>query len=186
MDFYIGTLMPFPWDFVPVGWMACNGQLLPIQNYSALFSLLGTTYGGDGSTTFALPLLNDYGGTFSRVVMGQGTGPGLSDRQMGMAIGSDTVTLLSMQMPGHSHPFAVRSTPTGGETSVTPVAGGSLADSRVGQFVQGSTGTATMLSPMTIGFAGGGQGHENEQPYLSLFWCIAYQGIWPPRSSVDV
>ena len=181
MDFFIGTLMSFPYNFVPESWMACNGQLLPIQKYTALYSLLGVTYGGDGRTTFALPHLNTTGGGEPiRAVMGQGNGPGLTPRSIGTELGTGTVSLDTTQMPSHSHAFVMPPPAAGTSPAAVPPANGVLIDQAAGTFVAPGQSSAT-LSPLTIAPAGMGQSHDNEQPWLSLYWCICYEGVFPSR-----
>jgi microcystin-dependent protein len=170
---FIGTIMPFPYNFVPRGWMACNGQLLPIQQYSTLFALIGTTYGGNGTSNFALPNIN---GSTVRVVAGQGQGPGLSDYTIGESLGTDTVTLTSAEIPPHNHPMTLYR----GTTNVaTPTAGATLADPGMVGFLPPGSMPQTPLAPQTIGPAGSGQPHSNDQPTLQLFYCIAYVGDFP-------
>lgn len=181
MDFYIGTLMPFPYNFVTRGWMACNGQLLPIQQYSALFSLIGTYYGGNGTSTFALPYLNTTGGGDPvRAAMGQGNGPGLTPRTMGEIIGAETVTLGVSELPSHTHGLAMPPAASGQTATPTPPANGVLIDQSVGTFVPPGPSTV-LLNPLTIAPAGQQSPHDNQQPWMSLYWCICYEGAFPPR-----
>lgn len=178
MDVFIGTVMPFPYNFVPKGWMACNGQLLPISQYSTLFSLIGTYYGGDGKVTFALPHLNTTSGEPTQVAAGQGNGPGLTPRVIGESFGSDNVTLLGSEIPQHSHSMMLY----GGIASKTaaPAAGGAMVDPNYGGMVSPTPPPAmTMLSPSTVVPAGGNQAHPNDQPVMSLYFCIAYEGTYP-------
>lgn len=175
MEPFIGQIGLFGFNFAPRGWALCNGQLLSITQNSALFSLLGTTYGGDGISTFALPDLR------GRVPNGQGQGPGLSDYQIGQASGTENVTLIQSQMPQHNHPLNVSSSPA---TSNNP-AGTVLAvsaDANEGAVnTYGTTINAT-ANPQAIGLAGGNQPHENMQPYLTMNYCIALEGIFPSRN----
>lgn len=178
MEVFLGTVMPFPYNFVPTGWMACNGQLLPIRTYSALYSLIGTSYGGDGSTTFALPGLNNTGtGQPSRVVAGQGPGPGLTPRTIGESFGEDSHTLTINEMARHNHPLTLYSGATGKGT--TPTAGATLVDPVYTGFMPPATTPSTTLLPQTVGLNGGGLGHPNDQPSLQLYFCICYDGIFP-------
>ena len=180
-EFFIGTLMPFPYNFVPKDWLACNGQLLPIQSYTALFSLIGTYYGGDGRTNFALPHLNTTGGGNPiRAVMGQGDGPGLTPRSIGTMIGTEQVTLELNQLPTHTHGFAMPPAGPGTAPTTTPSSGGVLIDQSAGTFVKPSN-APVQLSPLTIAPAGEQAPHPNDQPWLGLYWCICYLGIYPPR-----
>ena len=144
MEVFIGTVMPFPYNFVPQRWMACNGQLLPISQYSALFSLIGTYYGGNGQTNFALPHLNTTSGEPTQVAAGQGNGPGLTPRFVGEAFGSDGVTLTSAEIPPHVHTMSLY----GGIANRTavPVSGGGMVDPTYGGFVS-PTPTPAMTRP---------------------------------------
>ncbi len=178
MEVFIGTVMPFPYNFVPQRWMACNGQLLPISQYSALFSLIGTYYGGNGQTNFALPHLNTTSGEPTQVAAGQGNGPGLTPRFVGEAFGSDGVTLTSAEIPPHVHTMSLY----GGIANRTavPVSGGGMVDPTYGGFVSPTpTPAMTLLAPGTVTLAGGNQAHANDQPVMSLYFCIAYDGIFP-------
>lgn len=174
---YLGAICLFGFDFAPRGWAACNGQLLPIAQNTALFSLLGTMYGGNGTTTFALPDLR------GRVPMHVGSGAGLPPVVQGQAAGSENVTLLSTQLPQHSHLALVNNT---AGTIATPAAGNSIAvlkDINTDNVKMYSTANAnTLLNPTTIGNAGGNQPHSNMQPYLVMNYSIALQGIFPSRN----
>lgn len=178
MDVFIGTVMPFPYNFVPRGWLACNGQILPIVSYTALFSLIGTYYGGNGQTNFALPHLNTTSNQVIRVAAGQGTGPGLTPRSIGQPLGTDTVTLLSTQLPRHDHPMTVYGSIA--SRSAVPTAGGAMVDPSYNGFVAPTPPPVMVpLSPSTVLPAGGNQAHPNDQPVLSLYFCIAYEGTFP-------
>jgi microcystin-dependent protein len=173
-DPFVAEIRIFAGNFAPVGWATCDGQLLPISQNTALFSLLGTFYGGDGKSTFALP---NMAGS-APVAAGQGLG--LTDRFLGEPGGSPTVLLLDAEMPIHNHPFAVRS---GNGTQ------GTLAPNVVmGRSVNGSlyqSNTTANLAPMdvtSLGVAGSSSPHNNLQPYLALTFIIAMQGIYPPRN----
>jgi len=168
MDPYLGEIRCFGFNYAPRGWLLCNGQLLSISSNTALFSLLGTMYGGNGTTTFALPDLR------GRVPLAFGQGPGLSNRTQGQAGGAEAVTLTAATLPPHGHTVAASSTattknPSGSLPSVTP-AGASY----------GTTADLAMSASM-IGGGGSGQPHDNMQPYVVLNWCIAATGIFPPR-----
>lgn len=179
MEPFIGEVRLLPFTFAPRGWALCNGQLLPISQNTALFSIIGVTYGGDGKTTFALPNLQ------GRVVPGTGQGPGLQDWTLGMEAGEDTVTLITPEMPSHSH--GVNGLDVIGTADV-PTADAYLGQDRRGG--QGNinyllpTGTTpdVMLAPQALSANGGSQPHENRQPFLSLNFCIALQGIFPQRN----
>ncbi len=168
-DPFIGEIRVFAGNFAPVGWALCNGQLLPISQNTALFSLLGTQYGGDGRSTFALPNLQ------AASPIGSGNGAGLTPRSIGDKGGADTVTLQPAQMSGHGHvPMAVggpgdRVTPSG--THWAEVRGFIYAPSPDGQ-----------LASPALGTTGGSQPHNNMPPYLSLSFIIALQGEYPARS----
>lgn len=167
---FIAEIRIFTGNFAPRGWMFCHGQLLSIQQYTALFSLVGTTYGGNGTSTFGLPDLR------GRTPIGVGTGGGLTQRVLGERSGVESVTLNSTQIPQHTHTLNASS---GAPTTNTP--SGSLlptGSSRI--YAQGSP--STQLAPSSIGLAGGSQAHENMQPFLALNYIIATQGIFPSRN----
>lgn len=175
---YIGEIIMFAGNFAPRGWALCNGQLLSIAQNTALFSILGTTYGGNGQTTFALPNL------MGRVPLHPGQGPGLTNRILGESSGEENVTLLNNQMPAHNHSLNVA---TGSGTSGTP-AGNVLAvgvgTNNHGEAVpvQGYAAAPDAgASPSAIGVAGGSQPHNNMPPYLGINFIIALEGIFPPR-----
>jgi len=179
---YIGEIRPFGFNFAPHGWALCAGQILSIASNTALFSILGTTYGGNGTTTFALPDLR------GRLALGMGTGPGLSDYVEGEQTGTETVTLLSTEMPAHSHtPYTRVQTGTADMHNV-PQAGDYLTRFNTSANANGQTWNtpplenATTLHPTFIGFAGGSQPHNNIQPVLAINYCIALQGIFPSRN----
>jgi microcystin-dependent protein len=167
-DPFVAEIRIFPFNFAPKGWAWCNGQLLPISQNTALFALLGTTYGGDGKSTFALPDL------MGRAPMHPGQGPGLSLHDLGEEGGSETVTLLESEMPVHIHQTkgiaALGNQPsplnnTWGRSSANP-----YIDSQTGQM------SASALAP-----TGGDAPHNNMQPYLTLYFNIALQGVFPQR-----
>jgi microcystin-dependent protein len=168
---YIGQIMPFAGTFAPSGWALCDGSLLPISQYDALFSLIGTTYGGDGQTTFALPDLR------SRVPIHQGQGPGLSNYVLGENGGAEAVTLLTTQMPMHTHP-AMGNSDAG--TSADPT-GGVWASGPTSTYIAGASAD-TNMNPTAISGSGGGQPHDNMLPFLALNFCIALEGIYPSQS----
>ncbi|MBK6576074.1 MAG: phage tail protein [Sandaracinaceae bacterium] len=167
---FIAQISLFAGTFAPRGWMFCNGQTLPIQQYTALFALIGTTYGGNGQTTFALPDLR------GRVPLGTQQGPGLSNYSLGQMSGTETVTLLSTQIPAHNHALqastAAPSTPTPANASLP------TGSSRI----YAAGGASQTLNPTSIGNAGGSQPHENMQPYLALNYIIAIEGVFPSRN----
>ena len=168
---YIGQIMAFGGNFVPQGWALCNGSLLPISQYDALFSLLGTTFGGDGQTTFALPDLR------GRAALHQGQGPGLSSYVLGQSGGAEAVTLTMGQLPPHSHPVLGNS---GAGTSSNP-SGAVWAGSPVNVYAAGAAANAAM-SATAISASGSGQPHDNMLPFETLNFCIALEGIYPSQS----
>lgn len=170
-DPFVAEIRVLPFNFAPKGWAGCDGQLMPISQNTALFSLLGTTFGGDGRTTFALP---DLRGQFA---MGMGSGPGLSPRDLGQVVGQATVTLLPGEMPAHSHALRAGSTP-----AATAAAGNVMAPTANGANVYRAPGAPAPMSSAAISPAGASLAHENRQPYLALTFCIALQGIYPARS----
>jgi len=178
-DQFVAEIRIFPFNFAPRGWALCNGQLLPISQNTALFSLLGTFYGGDGKSTFALP---DMQGS---VPMQSGQGPGLSERFLGEMSGSETVTLLQSEIPLHTHAAQVSTT----DATTSSAQGNVLGKSRYddGQGTSGAVSTfsaqvaTTQLSPFALALAGGSLPHNNMQPYLTVNYCIALQGIFPAR-----
>jgi microcystin-dependent protein len=176
MQPFIGEIRLLPFNFAPRNWALCDGQLIPIQSNTALFSIIGTTYGGDGRTTFALPNLQ------GQAVTGVGQGPGLSDWRWGEAAGTNSVTLSQAEMPAHNHTLTAYNNP--GSVS-TPAADTFLArDTRAGgvmSYMQ-TPGTAdAQMASDTLGAAGSSQSHENRQPLLALNYCIALTGVFPPR-----
>jgi microcystin-dependent protein len=171
---FLGEIRMVGFNFPPRGWALCNGQLMAISQNSALFGLLGTTYGGDGQTTFALPNLQ------GRVPIHAGTGPGLSPYVQGQVGGNEAVTLLTTQIPAHNH--GVNANAAGG-TQASPV-GGYPAIESTGTSMDYSA-SAPNQGPMNAGMiapAGGNQAHENRQPYLCVNFIIAMQGIFPSRN----
>lgn len=174
---YIGEIRMFSFGSrgAPNGWQACDGSLLSIAEYDTLFVLIGTTYGGDGQVTFGVPDLR------GRLPIHQGTGPGLSTYVIGQVAGSETVTVLSTQMPAHTHTMVAT---TGAATAVTP--GNTLLPGTVSGdtfYVNNITGnTAAPMSAQTLTQAGGGQPHENTMPTLTVQYCIATQGIFPTQN----
>jgi microcystin-dependent protein len=169
---YLGEIRMFGFNFPPTGWALCNGQTMSISQYSALFALIGTTYGGNGTTTFNLPNLQ------SRVPIHQGTGAGLSTYVMGQSSGVENVTLLSTQIPIHNHAVQCN---TGGGNQASPANGYPAVES-TGTSLEYSSAANNTMSPTMIENAGGGQPHTNIQPYLCVNFCIALVGIFPSRS----
>ena len=175
---FVGEIRCFAFTFAPQGWAFCNGQLLPISQNTALFSLLGTQFGGNGTSNFALPNLQ------GRVPMDQGNGPNGSSSLMGETQGSSTVTLLSNQIPIHNHAIISQVVAPGGaaEHAATPTTGGSIGPSNPDGLYNTSPTINATFSPSTITATGGSQPHDNMQPYLTLNFCIALQGVFPARN----
>jgi microcystin-dependent protein len=173
MDPFVGEIRIFAGNFAPTGWAQCNGQLLPLSQNTALFSLLGTFYGGDGKTNFALPNLQ------GSVPVHQGQGAGLSERFIGEVGGEETVTLLQSEMPLHTHGMSASPDPA---DHVAPGNTFSFAGSNPGTIYQdNTTQNLTNLASQTLSPAGGDLPHTNDQPYLVLNFIIALQGIYPQR-----
>lgn len=173
-DQFVAEIRIFPFNFAPTGWAFCDGQLLPISQNTALFSLLGTVYGGDGKSTFALPDLQD------RAAMQPGQGQGLSLRDLGETGGSETVTLLVSEMPVHTHTVSSFITVTGDQFGPNPDGQSLLAQSLNGS-VYADPGPLTTFAPQALSPGGGSLPHNNMQPYLTVNFCIAMQGIFPQR-----
>jgi microcystin-dependent protein len=165
---FLGEIRLFPYTFAPVGWALCDGQILSISQNTALFSLIGTIYGGDGQSTFALPDLR------GRVAVSAGQAPGLSAYEVGETGGLETVSLSRRQMPAHNHEMAVNGPNSG---SANP------SNRYLGRASSGTTYAGTSngktLNPDAIARSGGGQPHENRPPHLTLNYCIALEGIFP-------
>ena len=173
MDPFVAEIRIFGFNFAPTGWAQCNGQLLPISQNTALFSLLGTFYGGDGKSTFALPNLQ------GSHPLHQGQGPGLSEYFLGQQGGSEFVTLLESEMPAHNH-FAVGSNTQ--STQQSPEANFSAGSSTARRYAPGTTNNPnTPMNIQAISVTGGSLPHNNLSPYLCLNFCIALQGVFPPR-----
>jgi microcystin-dependent protein len=176
---FVAEIRIFTGNFAPKGWATCDGQLLPISQNTALFSLLGTTYGGDGKSTFALPNLE------GSAPMQPGQGPGLSLRDLGESGGEQTVTLLNSEMPAHGHGF-VCTTANGtviasnGNQLGKGFKGNIQASNTIKMYSTGSV--STQLNPLSVASTGGSLPHNNMMPYLGLTFIIALQGVYPPRS----
>ena len=180
---FIGQLAFFGFNFCPRGWAPAQGQLLSISENTALFSLLGTQYGGDGRTSFALPDLR------GRVPLGQGTGPGLSAYRMGEQGGVEQVTLDQAQMPSHTHPATTTVTVAGTDAGADAGSPAGALPANTGRTsVYATSGQTVAMNPgaaaatTTVAPAGGGQAHENRAPFTVANWCIAVQGIFPSRN----
>lgn len=171
---YLGEVRWFAGNFAPRGWAKCDGQLLPINQNDALFSLLGTYYGGDGRTTFALPDMR------GRSMLSSGTGPGLSNKRLGARSGEETVTLNNLQIPNHDHSLAATNNRSNASLPHDRIL------SNTGRLrTYKSDATASSFQSMkagTVGSTGGGQAHNNMQPYITMTCIIAIQGIYPSRS----
>jgi microcystin-dependent protein len=166
---FIAEIRIFAGNFAPRGWAFCNGQLLPIAQNTALFSLLGTTYGGDGRTTMGLPNLQ------GRAPMHPGQGAGLTPRRLGEAGGSDAVTLVGPQLPRHDH--FMRAAPNTAQASPSDSVGLGNAP----MYATPLPGNVVPMADEAVGAAGGGRPHENRQPFLALSFIIALQGLYPSR-----
>jgi microcystin-dependent protein len=174
MDPFVAEIRIFPFNFAPKGWAWCDGQILPLSQNTALFSLLGTTYGGDGKSNFALPDLQ------GRAPMHPGQGPGLSLHDLGETGGSETVSLLESEIPSHSHALMSQGA-TGNRT--TPVGNSIARVSGATPYIAASpTPPLVSMSDNALAPAGGDQPHNNMQPYLTFYFCIALQGVYPPRT----
>ncbi len=169
---YIGEIRLFGGNFAPAGWAMCDGQLLAISDYDALFALIGTTYGGDGQTTFALPDLR------GRVPVHAGSAPGGGSYVIGQAAGSETVTLTTNQLPAHTHtPLAT----SGTGTTANPTGAVFAAVSNQAVYVAGSPADVSMTSS-SLTSAGGSQPHDNTMPSLAITFIIALYGIFPSQN----
>ncbi len=171
MDPFVAEIRIFPFNFAPRGWAWCDGQLLPLSQNTALFSLLGTTYGGNGKSNFALPDLQ------GRAPMHPGQGPGLSLHDLGETGGSETVSLLESEMPSHPHAQNAST-----QQALENIPTGQLAASGDGVNLFAPTGSFVAMSDQALAPAGGDQPHNNLQPYLTFYFNIALQGVFPPRT----
>ena len=170
-DPFVAEIRIFPFNFPPKGWAWCDGQLLPLSQNTALFSLLGTTYGGNGKSNFALPDLQ------GRTPMHPGQGPGLSLHDLGETGGSDTVSLLESEIPSHKH-----NAQASVEESYEMAPGAQLPARSVGLGIYHAPSNPKQLNPNAFVPAGGDQPHNNLMPYLTFYFCIALQGVFPPRT----
>jgi microcystin-dependent protein len=187
---FVGEIILCGFNFAPTGWALCNGQLLPIAQYDTLFNLIGTTYGGDGQTTFALPDLR------GRVPLGQGQGPSLQNRTIGEFAGNEAVTLTVPQLPSHTHPIDTsafsattkckngpgnQATPVG-NVHATEAAGATMVYSNAVANATMNAETATVSGAVTVAPTGGSTAHGNMQPFLTMNFCISLFGIFPSQS----
>lgn len=176
---FVGEIRQFPYSFAPHNFAYCAGQLIPIQQNTALYSILGVNYGGNGTSNFGLPNLQ------GRAMMHQGSGPGLTPRTIGETDGSPTVTLIQTEIPAHNHLMtvkmagspAVSATGSGGYLSISK-----SSDTGSQQAYSNATTQLVPLAPTMVGLAGGGTAHENRQPYLVIPFCIALFGMFPSRN----
>jgi len=173
MDPFVAEIRIFPFNFAPKGWAWCDGQLLPISQNTALFSLLGTTYGGNGKSNFALPDLQ------GRAPMHPGQGPGLSLHDLGESSGTETVTLLESEIPAHSH--AMNASSDAADNNVPTNMMMAKPPGRGNNMYTTATTPVVNMNPGAIAPAGGSLPHNNMQPYLTFYFCIALQGVFPPR-----
>ena len=173
MDPFVAEIRIFPFNFAPKGWAFCNGQILPLSQNTALFSLLGTTYGGDGRSNFALPNLQ------GSAPMHPGQGPGLSLHDLGETGGEVNHSLLESEIPSHNH--TMNAGTGGGQVSPANKTWGTLGG-RTPTPLYNNTASNTPMAGTAFGVAGGGQPHNNMSPFLALNFCIALQGVFPPRT----
>lgn len=171
MDPFVAEIRIFPFNFAPNGWAWCDGQLLPLSQNTALFSLLGTTYGGNGKSNFALPDLQ------GRTPMHSGQGPGLSLHDLGETGGSETVTLLETEIPSHRHSLMAANL---NSQSTIPTNNSLGRGNPVKVYSTGAPSTEMGSNSLTP--SGGSQPHNNMMPYLTMYFCIALQGVYPPRT----
>jgi microcystin-dependent protein len=171
-DPFVAEIRMFPFNFAPRGWARCDGQLLPISQNTALFALLGTMYGGDGKSTFALPDLQ------GAAPMHAGAGPGLSLRDLGERTGAEAVALQPSEIPSHTHGLMASPEPAEDASG----AGAALGRSVGAPLYQTDPNGLVGMADAALETAGGGQPHPNMQPYLTVQFCIALQGVFPPRS----
>jgi microcystin-dependent protein len=171
MDPFVAEIRIFPFNFAPKGWAWCDGQILPLSQNTALFSLLGTTYGGDGKSNFALPNMQ------GNAPMHPGQGPGLSLHDLGETGGSETVSLLESEIPSHSHPVRASA-----QDATTRIVAQQMPATGIGVGLYGAQPPTVSLNGSALAPAGGDQPHNNMQPYLTCYFCIALQGVYPPRT----
>jgi microcystin-dependent protein len=172
-DPFVAEIRIFPFNFAPRGWAWCDGQLLPLSQNTALFSLLGTTYGGNGKSNFALPDLQ------GRAPMQPGQGPGLSLHDLGETGGSETVTLLESEIPAHNHTLMANAAIGNG---LSPEGNAMAIGAKATPLYSPASAASGTMHATTLSPSGGSQPHNNMQPYLTCYFCIALQGVFPPRS----
>lgn len=174
---FLGMIIIVPYNFAPRGWAFCNGQILPIAQNTALFSLLGTTFGGNGQTTFALPDLR------GRVPNSSGQGPGLSSYDLGQVGGTESTTLTINNMPSHNHQLAcLNGAPSAAKPANNVLANLSIDPPPTTASIYSNQAPNSFLAPTSIGNTGGSQPFSILQPYLTLNFCIALEGIFPSRN----
>lgn len=173
---FIGQVMLFAGNFAPRGWAFCQGQILSIAQNTALFSILGTTYGGNGQTTFALPDLR------GRVAIGTGQGPGLPVINLGQMDGAPTHTLIITEMPAHNHTAQAQGNSGSGDSSSPNGNTWATSTSRDNVYINAAPNGPMAANTVTVGIAGGSQPHNNMQPYLGMNYIIAIEGIYPSRN----
>jgi microcystin-dependent protein len=174
MDQFVGQVIAVGFNFPPAGWVLCNGQLLSVSQYQVLFALIGTTYGGNGTTNFAVPNLQ------GRSPLGQGTGPGLPAAVIGQAAGSESVTLSGQQLPAHTH--TLMASPSDGTLSKPANASVLANQSNAGLPIYAAAPTTVTLAPSAIGPAGGNQPHENRQPFNTVNYIMSTVGVFPAQN----
>jgi microcystin-dependent protein len=172
MDPFVAEIRIFPFNFAPKGWAFCDGQILPLSQNTALFSLLGTTYGGDGKSNFALPNMQ------GNAPMHPGQGPGLSLHDLGETGGAESVILLQSEMPSHSHTWTAANSDGSDQSPLAELVAGGVG----GISAYAIPSALVPLGDNALTPAGGDQPHNNMQPYLTLNFCIALQGVYPPRT----
>ncbi len=176
MDYYLGEIRMFGGIFAPQDFLQCNGSILDIQQYTALYSLMGVVYGGNGTSNFGIPDLR------GRVPMGQGTGTNLTPRAMGASGGTETVSLAVGNIPAHSHTMVASSAPANSQNPNNAFLG--TVQAGMGQFVPNSTAAGAALRPMSanvVGYTGSGVAHNNMMPSLPITYMICVQGLYPSR-----
>ncbi|MEO7065997.1 MAG: tail fiber protein [Rhodanobacter sp.] len=172
---FVGEIRLFGFPRIPNGWLPCDGGVLSIAQYDVLFALIGTTYGGDGVTSFSVPDLR------GRVPVHQGVGPGLPEMVIGMSSGSETVTLLATELPNHTHPMQATSANANTFVPGSAVQVGALANDKM--YTTDIAGATPLpMNPTAVSAAGGNQPHDNLMPTLTVSYCIAYSGIYPSQN----
>src|SRR6266545_3110394 len=173
---FIGEIIMFAGNFAPRGWAFCSGQILPIAQNTALFSILGTTFGGNGQTNFALPDLR------GRVPIHPGQGPGLSNYGLGQTCGEETHTLITSDMPAHNHAAQASGVAAGGNSGSPGGNTWASSSNRDGIYNNAAPDSPMATNNITVGITGGSQPHNNLQPYLGINFIIALEGIFPSRN----